>query len=115
MSAILDDIMGKIEYLSAQERDLLIEKLKAEPAPSVPVTVDIEDKDKGEARLRYIEELREKYFLPRPRTQEEYEQKRREMFTPEEIAEFEAFDFDSLPQGKKSLSQMIIEDREDRL
>jgi plasmid stability protein len=110
MSAILDEIIDKIEYLSVEERNLLIEKLKAEPTPA-PVSAEDEE---VQAKLRYRAELIAKYVRPQPQTEEEYQEALRKMFTPEQIARLGTIDFDSLPQSNKSLSQMINEDREDR-
>lgn len=50
----------------------------------------------------------------RPST-EEIEAELAEIFTPEELAEVEATDLSNLPQGPKSLSQIVNEDREDRV
>jgi DNA-directed RNA polymerase subunit H (RpoH/RPB5) len=113
MSAIFDDIVDKIEHLSAEERNLLLEKLKVK-AESAPPPVSTEDEE-TQAKLRYREELIAKYVRPQPKTDEEYQEALRKMFTPEQIERLDKTDFMTLPPFKKPTSEMIIEDREDRL
>ncbi len=48
-------------------------------------------------------------------TVEEVEAELAEIFTAEELAEIANTDLSNLPQGTKSLSQMVNEDREDRV
>jgi hypothetical protein len=112
MSAIFDDIVDKIEHLSAEERDIMMDKLRAEAEKSqAAVTVE----DEMEKMRRRREELVTKFIRPSAKTEEERKERISKFLTAEEIAELETFDFDSIPQGEKSLSQMINEDREDRL
>jgi hypothetical protein len=107
MSALLDFILRRIDDLPDNEREILIKRLQEKPLP--PPNNEIE------AKLRYRRMLIAKHVIPHPETEQEYQWMLHEMLTPEQIERLGTIDFDSLPQGKKILSEMIIEDREDRL
>jgi hypothetical protein len=118
MSAILEELIEKIDDLSADEAFILMKKLadKVSPRPEnetvnqQPETADVKPTTESEREAIFA-----KYFLPRPKTPEERQQWIEKMLTPQQIARLGKTDFKKLTPGKKSLSQMIIEDREDRL
>jgi hypothetical protein len=111
MSPKLEILLNSLEELSAEELLILLEDLSKQLRQKAVGNVN---KPKQAVSATDREAILAKYFLPRP-TPEEIEALLAQMFTPEERARFGTTDFSKLPVGHKSASQMIIEDREDRL
>jgi hypothetical protein len=120
MSAILEEIIEKIERLSEEELDVLLSRINAKANRQIENF--LEQKAPfgvasafSNATNEAQEALMAKYLRPQPKNDAEFQQMLRSMLSPEQIARLNKNDFSKLPPGKKSASKMIIEGREDRV
>lgn len=110
MTADLTEWAAKVKELSADELLTIQEIVTAELRRKIATNGNSKKADTPEER----EAILSRYFMPQP-TKEELEAYLKQMFPPEILALMGHTDFSKLPAGTKSLSEMIIEDREDRL
>lgn len=107
MSGDLAIILSKVKNLSREELVALQEHVSGQLNATASIN-KTQDKDKQATSQIHIAGA----YQPRI---EDIEASMAAMSTPEELAEMDRIDFDNLPSNGKSLSQMVIEDREDRL
>ena len=115
MTTELEDLVAKVKQLSPKELLTIQETVTAELRRKI--TTDDDNKAKRSDTPEEREAILRPYFRPKP-TEEEIEAQLARMFSSEELSRIRAVDLTKLPPlppGAKTLSQMIIEDREDRL
>ena len=111
MTTELEDLVAKVKQLSPTELLTIQETITAELRRKITTNSNGETQRPDTPEER--EAILRRYFRPQP-TKEEIEASLKQIFPPEVLALMGHTDFDKLPAGTKSLSEMIIEDREDR-
>ncbi len=117
MTTELEDLVAKVKQLSPTELLTIQETVTAELRRKITTNGNGNSEAKRPDTPEEREAILRRYFRPQP-TKEEIEAQLAQMFTPEELSRIRAIDLTKLPPlppGAKTLSQMIIEDREDRL
>ena len=110
MSANLEEVVSKVKELSSDELLTVQETVTAELRRKLPPKITPNQPHTTQER----EALLNHYFMPRP-TLEELKAGLDRIFPAHLRAQMGQTDFSKLPTGPKSLSEMIVEDREDRL
>ena len=110
MSSTLEMLLEKVEDLSGQELLSLQERITSQLKIKVSPNGNGQVKKQASLSSDYVE-IPGAYRL----TPEQVKEIQQKIFTPEELANMGTTDFSNLPQGPKSLSQIVIEDREDRV
>ncbi|NWJ97798.1 MAG: hypothetical protein HXX20_18610 [Chloroflexi bacterium] len=111
MSENLELMLRQFEGLSVDELLVLLEGLSKELRQKMVSNVTLMRPTSFGKRLRP-----EDIFLPKP-SPAEIEADLAQLFTPEQLKEINQTDLNRLsplPKGAKSLSELVIEDREDR-
>lgn len=115
MSTDLEAFVAKVKDFSVSDLLTVQESVIAElPRKTAAVTEPTQPRPNTPEER---EAILSRYFMPK-KTQEEVDSWLAEMFSPEIVEEAKKLDLSTippLPPGAKSTSQLIIEDREDRL